>query len=131
MGGFLNMEVKQEDLIRFWTWCGFSHNTKTYHYFKGARIPNWIEPSGEITNRLIPYLKGDLPILSLNTIYDHAIPKLQDEGYSVELLAYECYEFGAFLIDVIHDITYPEVRSENPAEALYKAILQVIDKETK
>jgi hypothetical protein len=101
------MDIKQEDLIRFWTWCGLNY---------AQWIPRVPEPD-------------------LNNLYQYAIPKLQDKGYMIELTAYDNVGFyGEIGFEAI--IKHPNYKgnlfdeeADNPTEALYKAIMEVIKNE--
>ena len=120
------MDIKQEDLIKFWTWCGFTQypqGRKNFHYDMGVKVMDWIAPRHHYGNM------GYLPRLGLSEIYEYAIPKLQDKGYSVVLTAYEHKGFEAMISDIIHDeVIVAREESDNPTDALYKAIMAVIDK---
>ena len=96
------MNIKQEDLIRFWNWVGLN--------FKYSRAPE----------------------LELDLIYRYAIPKLQKEGLAVTLIAYAGSRFNARII-VSSFRNLQELANESadsPTEALYNAILKVIENET-
>jgi len=106
---------KEQELIKFWTYFGFEKDKLKYvdgeiHYKEELSRWLWLG-------------------ISLDTLYKYAIPKLQNKGYSIELLAYEYKSFGVFINDEIHEVIFPEVRNDNPVEALSNAILMVIDKE--
>ena len=94
------MDIKQEDLIRFWTWVGLN--------FKYSRAPE----------------------LELDLIYRYAIPKLQKEGYATELTAHEHKGFKVRIAHIIRPNFY-QTESDSPTEALYNAIMKVIDNEVK
>ncbi len=121
------MEIKQGDLIKLWTWCGF----KIGDYPEPKVEPNekaWYDPQGMFYGGIF-----DPPQFTLDNIFRYTIPKLQDKGYSVELLAFEHRGFRVIIRDEIHlspFITAKEETADNPAEALYKAIMKVINKET-
>jgi hypothetical protein len=93
------MNIKQEDLVRFWTWCGFDAHAFPQEF-------------------------------SLDLIYQYAVPRLQDKGYSITLIAYERNEFGAGIFDEVHDVSMTEInRCDSPTEALFNAIMKVIENE--
>ena len=107
------MDIKQEDLIKFWTWFGFRRRlsaSENPHY--------WQHING--------YAISELPEITLNNIYEYAIPKLQDKGYMVKLVALEHKGFYVEIEDVIISEIVAEQESDNPTEALYKAIMEVI-----
>jgi len=125
------MDIKQEDLIKFWTWCfgkdGIEvHNTTMSNTLYIYRRTSWNKEDNEWN--IVPIIST----IDLTTLYEYAIHKLQDKGYSVVLTAYECKGFEAMISDIIHDeIIVAREESDNPTEALYKAIMAVIDKEMK
>ena len=121
------MDIKQEDLIRFWTWCGWTQypvGRDHFHYEQTKKVMNWIAPKGHWGNI------GYLPRLELTEIYEYAIPKLQDKGYSVTLTA---NEHKGFSVRIQNEIKYSGqeiVIMDSPTEALFNAIMKVIDNET-
>ena len=118
------MDIKQEELIKFWTWCAltqYPQGRKNFHYDMGVKVMDWIAPRHQYGNM------GYLPRLGLSEIYEYAIPKLQDKGYSVVLTAYECTGFLAEIQDQIHNTNSEIAVCDNPTEALYRAILQIIN----
>ena len=108
-------------------------------YECGGYIPHPPEFSPKDTSgyyKIPAFKNGDgwqeLPELTLDNIYEYAIPKLQDKGYSITLVAYERNEFGCGIFDEIHDVSITEIdRADSPTEALYNAILKVIDNKVK
>ena len=111
------MDIKQEDLIKFWTWFGFRRRlsaSENPHY--------WQHING--------YAISELPEITLNNIYEYAIPKLQDKGLRTVLEAFEQSWFQVYIVK-LDDTFAANERADNPTEALYKAISVVIDKETK
>jgi hypothetical protein len=124
------MELKQEDLIRFWTWCGWTQYPKArsnWHYEQTKKVMDWTAPKGHYGN------SGYLPRLELTEIYEYAIPKLQNMGLAITLIAFEESGFNARIITVVPR-TLQELaneRAETPTEALYQAIMKVIDNEVK
>jgi len=108
------LDIKQEDLIRFWLHFGF-------RMVSGG---NWCESPDRIG-----YIRK-LPQPDLNNLYRYAIPKLQKEGKIVRLTAFECSGFSAEITSVSDN--FPLIKhsvSDSPTEALYTAILKVIDNE--
>ena len=92
------MDIKQKDLIKFWTWCGF--------------------------------LQQALPqALDLNNIYRYAIPKLQDKDYLITLNSWANKTWRATIKHPYRKGFYNDAKT--PTEALYQAILKVIDNEVK
>ena len=121
------MEIKQEDLIRFWTWCGWTQypvGRDHFHYEQTKKVMDWIAPKGHWGNI------GYLPRLELTEIYEYAIPKLQKEGKLVRLIAYECNGFMAEIENISGDLIAFQ-KADSPTEALYNAIMKVIDNEVK
>jgi hypothetical protein len=106
------MDIKEQDLIKFWTWCGFK---TIYGRYYGITYPNGKD--------------GGIPQLNLDNLYRYAIPKLQEKGYNVVLTA---YGHSGFVVDIlsIHTVDVVAiVKSNSPTEALYNAIMKVIDEE--
>lgn len=128
---------KEQELIRFWTWCGLevakcyaweSYDSGCYIPYRPDFVPK--DPSG--IAQILAYkddnLWTEVPELTLDNLYQYAIPKLQDKGYSVGLMAYECKGFLVEIEDIIHDRKpLIKVESDNPVDALYNAILKVIE----
>lgn len=131
------MDIKQEELIRFWTWCGFKEHNKYFHYELSKRVKSWVDSLGELSNKDQCFGRGNLPELTLDNIYKWAIPKLQEKGYIVELTALEHKGFEAKILSIFQSSREPEeyyepiaeFRADNPKEALYQAIMKVIDSE--
>ena len=102
------MDIKQEDLIKFWTWCGLPQSKTSIWWRKNVWDAN--------------------PDLTLNTIYDWAIPKLQEKGYQTELIARTLKGFAVRITDMISGKVII-TESDNSTEALYMAIMEVIENE--
>ena len=123
-------DIKQEDLIKFWAWCGWTQyptGRDHFHYEQTKKVMDWIAPRGHFGNM------GYLPRLELTEIYEYAIPKLQKEGLAVTLIAYAGSRFNARII-VSSFRNLQELANESadsPTEALYNAILKVIDNKVK
>ena len=121
--------MNKQELIKFWTWCGFTQypiGRKNFHYEQTKKVMDWIAPKGHYGNM------GYLPRLELSEIYEYAIPKLQDKGYSIELLATNIDNRNRFKCEIRKfPEEYTTIFADNPIDALYTAILKVIDKETK
>lgn len=119
------MGIKEQDLIKFWTWCGFTLRCPKEKDAYGRGL--WNYPNGTY---------GDLE-LNPDTIYKYAIPKLQNKGYSITLTAFECSGFSANIFDsrALSEESFlkepTEVRADNPTEALFNAIMKVINQEEK
>jgi hypothetical protein len=112
--------MNEQELIKFWTWCGF-----TYHSNNNC-VPHWEKPDSSLFS-----LKSN-PKITLDNLYRYAIPKLQDKGYQIDIVCFEHKGFSVAILDVCKDTNIlVEIRSDNLVEALFNAILKVIDKETK
>ena len=114
------MDIKQEDLIRFWNWVGCERKPHPLAFDDDGKM--WLYPDG--------FYMPNLPVLDLNNIYRYAIPKLQKEGYATELTAYEHKGFKVRIAHIIRPNFY-QTESDSPTEALYNAIMKVIDNEVK
>jgi len=107
------MDIKEQDPIKFWTWCGFEKDKLrkidgSYHYLKEPLL--WLA----------------LP-LCLDTIFQYAIPKLQEKGYNLHLDSRSSKFFA-----VIFNSSEKRMGlgiSDNPTEALYNAIMKVVNKD--
>jgi len=124
------MDIKQEYLIKFWKWCGFTQHPegrKNFHYEQTKKVMDWIAPKGHFGNA------GHLPRLELTEIYEYAIPKLQNMGLAITLIAFEESGFNVRIVTVVpRTLTeLADERANTPTEALYNAIMKVIDNEVK
>jgi hypothetical protein len=122
------MDIKQEDLIRFWTYFGFTVTdgfkfAQTLLHRTKEQDQIWHYPNGEQTVYGIGV--GHLLPITLETLYQYAIPKLQKEGYIVELTAYEHRGFNARIRNVF-DFNELGIESDTPTEALFDAIMKII-----
>jgi len=116
------LDIKQEDLIRFWTWCGWE--------LKQEEVIDASKTKVTIRSAWRNGIETQFPDLDLNSIYKFAIPKLQKEGYSVTLTA---NEHKGFSVRIQNEIKYSGqeiVIMDSPTEALFNAIMKVIDNET-
>ena len=115
------MDIKQEDLIKFWTYFGFQFRRPLPEYSMG--IPSekdWYSPFDK-------HHTCQLPQITLASLYKYVIPKLQDKGYQSELIALTHGKFAVSLTDM-YSGEQIIIESKQPTEALYKAIMAVIDK---
>jgi len=104
-------DIKQEDVVKFWTWCGL----------RQQETGTWYTDDGE-------YVYIETPPLELNYIYRYAIPTLLKDGYTVELIATkECFTTNIFYVDG----KLSNASSEYPSYAIFSAILKVINAEDK
>jgi hypothetical protein len=113
------MDIKEQDLIKFWAWCG-------YHIKKIKGEGLWYGlPNEKHCDRY------GTPELTLDIIYKLAIPKLQEKGYTIQLTAMEQGSFRVMIFNMTNDTNDATEFADNPTEALYNAIIQVINKEVK
>jgi hypothetical protein len=124
------MDIKQEDSIKFWAWCGWTQyptGRDHFHYEQTKKVMDWIAPRGHFGNM------GYLPRLELTEIYEYAIPKLQNMGLAITLIAFEESGFNVRIVTVVpRTLTeLADERANTPTEALYNAIMKVIDNEVK
>ena len=108
------MDIKQEDLIRFWTWCGLVEQ----------ETGSWYE--NKIGGK---YISVTMPTLTLDHIYKFAIPKLQDNDYLITLNSWANRTWRATIKHPYRKGFYNDAHT--PTEALYNAIMKVIDNEVK
>jgi hypothetical protein len=107
---------KKTDKLKLWKFCGFEPNRLQYL-------------DGDYQYNIDAHLWRALPI-DLDTLYEFAIPKLQKEGYSVKLIACDSRkEFTAELMTGGFRMSF--ISADTPAEALFNAIVKVIDNEVK
>ena len=113
------MDIKRSDKLKLWRYCGFELNRLQY-------------TDGDYQYNVDAHLWTALPIC-LDTLYKYAIPKLQKEGLAITLIAYAGSRFNARII-VSSFRNLQELANESadsPTEALYNAILKVIDNKVK
>ena len=132
------MEAKQptqEQIKEFWEWCGFRWEGED-EVGKGF----WLSPDGYAYCYPNNHLTSTelLPFIDLNNLFKYAVPRLQDRGHQVELLAFEHKGFRATVYKecfsrrgsdgydpCLEPITQQD--SEDPALALFWAIWEVKD----
>ena len=107
------MGLKQEDLRKLWKWCGLiEQSTGTWYEDKiGGK-----------------FISTQTPSLTLTNIYEYAIPKLQKEGKYIYLIAVDNKGFVCN-IEGLLGARIAQAESDSPTEALYNAIMKVIDNE--
>ena len=105
------MNIKQEDLIRFWNWCGLVEQ----------ETGSWYE--NKVGGK---YISVTMPTLTLDHINKFAIPKLNSKNMAVTLIIFDGCRC---LIHVLENGYIYSWDSSTPTEALYNAIMKVIDKE--
>jgi hypothetical protein len=99
-----NKQPTQEQLIKFWTWCGLIKNPWTNHWFC-----NHIE------------IQLDL---DLNNIFEYAVPKLLSlDKQTFDLAWYE----GNWWVHVGISMHRFESVSDNLTMAIFWSIMEVID----
>jgi hypothetical protein len=125
------MDIKQEELIRFWKWVFGENFVEFAQTISGElvvyRRKGWNKTYNEWNIDAIPSNPD------LNLLYQFAIPKLQNMGLAITLIAFEESRFNARIITVVPR-TLQELaneRADSPTEALYNAIMKVIDNEVK
>ena len=117
----------KEDIVRLWTWCGWIYRESNPNHPQMKNSPygmGWfhLQDKGQGL--------ANIPPLSLDYIYAYAIPKLQEKGYSIELIAFEHKGFRVAIFDQVHAREFPLGIADTPTEALLNAIMKVIDNET-
>ncbi len=117
--------IEQKDLERFLEWCGLHHNKPTGGFW-------WDKDC----NLLLDFHKGDK--IDLNFLFKWAVPKLYTTVKVEEIsfarengqeLATVCYWTGSKEEDSL-GCQVKAAHSDTPGEALFLAILQVIDSDT-
>ena len=68
---------------------------------------------------------------SLDACFKWLVPKLQDKGIVVDLIAYEHKGYGCVISSVVDDKNIAIIRNDNPALALCLAIEKLIDEKDK
>jgi hypothetical protein len=120
------MDIKQEDLIRFWTWCDWIYRRSNPNHFQDSapevreRDMGWYHPLDEGRGL------AKIPQLCIENIYRYAIPKLQEKMYATELMAWGIRGFTVKIYNAVEQKYVSESESDNPTEALYKAIMEII-----
>jgi hypothetical protein len=109
------LDIKQEDLIKFWTWCGFTQVDKK----------KWATPEHLFGDIMIV---DHLPELNLDSIYACAIPKLHKK-YSIILTAFATSGFKVVICRASNGSIFADIDADTPTEALFNAIMKVIENE--
>jgi hypothetical protein len=116
-------EPTQEQIKEFWEWCGFKRlpqGNRYYHFELTTKVMDWQAPTGET----MPYL----PRIDLNNLFKWAVPKLQQTGREVGIIAREASGFEAKVLHISPQWSSIG-RDEDPALALFWAIYKVIKEE--
>jgi hypothetical protein len=110
------------DVKEFWEWCGFTRDKSKY----------WYKPNGN----LFGYFTA--PKIDLNNLFKYAVPKLDELGYVFTLYRFytikddfktpDTYGYGAkvYKYGIIPESSIEGIPDKDPAQALYRAICQVI-----
>jgi hypothetical protein len=127
------MDIKQEDLIRFWTWCGWE--------LKQEDVIDASKTKVTIKSAWRNGIETQFPDLDLNSLYCYAIPKLQKANYMLYFNAYTEKGFYIAIEQTLKDtkwyqdtwksIVEFDTDAADPTNDLYNAILKVIDNEVK
>ena len=109
------MDIKQKDLKILWKWCGLVEQ----------ETGSWYE------DKIGGYYSVKMPTLTLDHLYKFAIPKLQDKGFIIELVAHTKNAKSKFHARVHRHDPFKTsfFKSDSPTEALYNAIIKVIQQE--
>lgn len=126
--------MTEQDKIRLAEWAGF-RQAECY-------LPDiWLSPNdpdrgcvslGDMHLYELPDFPNDL-----SACFKWLVPELQDRGYMVELLAHEHRGFSVTIRTIFQSVREPEeyyepvakAKGDNPALALYEAILKLIKEE--
>ena len=124
------MDTSEQELTKFWTYAFGKDGVEFAHAIFGDLVVyrrlGWNMRDNEWNIDAIP------SIPDLNLIYQFAIPKLQKEGYWIQFLAFENNGFRTTISGSTKSGFFPIiVESDSPTEALYNAIMKVIDNEVK
>ena len=105
------MDIKQEDLIRFWTWCGLIEQ----------QTGSWYED--KVGGK---FISATMPTLTFDHLYKFAIPELNRRNMAVILIIFDGCRAKIEVLE--YKRTYC-IDAKTPTEALYNAILRVINNE--
>lgn len=117
--------MTKEQEQELWEWCGFTRlepGKDGYHFVATGKEWNWMAPGKTRRFESVPFL----PRIDLNSLFKWAVPKLAN--YSM----YKGLEPGVPVfgqhIAKVWSLThgYGEAYSEDPADALFEAIYEVI-----
>jgi hypothetical protein len=129
------MDIKQEDLVKFWTWFGFLPITYAQEYPEISTnhpgdIVMWLYPDKDKNYHL--------PNIDLNNLYQYALPNLEYFEVSGQLYLHShlacCAMVRTFAGKPQKDTVggIEKLASGNtPTEALYNAIMKVVNNETR
>jgi len=113
----------QEQLKRFWEWCGFQF----WQPVEGGAI-DVLDPDGSF---YLSPSKLAIPSLDLNNLFKHAVPRATKDGFTVELEASNKSEiYWAMAIDyrnLPEEVYWSD--SKDPALALFWAIWEAMEAE--
>ena len=117
-----NTEPTQEQLKKFWEWCGLDLK----HRFEVADVGISIcSKCGTTKPALLKLCSA--PSLTLDNLFKYAVPKLQDMGYQIDIV---CLEHKGFSVSPFNVITSSnniiEEKNDKLVLALFWAIWEVI-----
>ena len=118
--------IEQKDLERFWKWCGFREAT--------CYLPNvWLRPDDAVSGTIswADWPDYRLPPIDLNSLFKWAVPKLYAINHYYELLQWNTNKHKVVINKKTVEWTATVATSvaDTPEEALFRAILAVIDHE--
>ena len=120
------MKPTEEQKIEFWEKYGFRWIKNEAYRAEGY----WLSPDGNVNYSHTSSSAG-FPTLDLNNLFKYAVPKLQEEGITVDLYGYENKSFAANLVSIFPvDATgfCPSIGGavdDDPALALFWALWKV------
>ena len=117
-------EPTEEQSVKLWKWCGCTvRPSEDYQYYHSL-----YNPDGDHIMSAIKIQPCHYPTIDLNNLFKWAVPKLQNKGEVISLIAYECSGFACRIARVF-TTTGAHTISENkdPALALFWAIWKVIE----
>jgi len=114
----MNKEPTQEQLKKFWEWCGFTftpHLSSRGSTYKTTEIMNFPDGTGYVV------YKGESLELDLNNLFKYAVPKLRDWMMKQNIMSPYIY-----VVVKTHNKKGVSVDYDTPALALFWAIWEVM-----
>jgi len=114
------MKPTEEQVKKFWEHWGFYKEEYPEPDIK------WLYRSPDHT-----YISfRGYPPIDLNNLFKWAVPKLQDNGYQIDIVCFEESGFSVAVFNVIHEEQdIYDANNRDPALALFWAIYKVIEEE--
>jgi len=117
------MTIDKQQTDKLWNWCGFE-----YHWYP-AQYGGFSKQCGWYLNE--KFHCGNKPLKNIDNFDRYVIPKLQEKGYTTEIM---WFEYSGHKVRIQHVINTNKVwigSLESLTISLYETIMQVINDEGK